>query len=107
MDSRDLAIIFSYSGATKDTLEIHKLVKENGCKSIVITRFANSPLAADADVVLRCGSNEGPLDGGAASTSIVQLYLLDVLYLEYYKRHFNQANENKARTTEAISNKLL
>lgn len=107
MDSRDLAIFFSYSGSTKDIIEIHDLVKQNGGKSIVITRFSKSPLAAHADVVLLCGSNEGPLDGGASTTSIVQLYLLDVLYLQYYIRHYNQANENKARTTEAISNKLL
>lgn len=107
MDSRDLAVFFSYSGSTKDIIEIHNLVKQNGCKSIVITRFAKTQLAAHADVVLLCGSNEGPLDGGASSTSIVQLYLLDVLYLQYYIRHYNQANENKARTTESISNKLL
>lgn len=107
MDSRDLAVFFSYSGSTKDIIEIHNLVKQNGCKSIVITRFAKTQLAAHADVVLLCGSNEGPLDGGASSTSIVQLYLLDVLYLQYFIRHYNQANENKARTTEAISNKLL
>lgn len=107
MDSRDLAVFFSYSGSTKDIIEIHNLVKQNGCKSIVITRFAKSQLAAHADVVLLCGSNEGPLDGGASSTSIVQLYLLDVLYLQYYIRHYNQANESKARTTESISNKLL
>lgn len=107
MDSRDLAVFFSYSGATKDMIEIHDMIKKNGCKSIVITRFAKSQLATPADVVLQCGSNEGPLDGGAASTSIVQLYLLDVLYLQYYIRHYNQANENKSRTTEAISNKLL
>lgn len=107
MDSRDLAVFFSYSGSTKDIIEIHKLVKENGCKSIVITRFAKSQLTNGADVVLLCGSNEGPLDGGASSTSIVQLYLLDVLYLQYYVRHYNQSNENKSRTTEAISSKLL
>jgi len=107
MDSRDLGIFFSYSGSTKDIIEIHNIVKENGCKSIVITRFAKSKLAAKADVVLRCGSNEGPLDGGASSTSIVQLYLLDILYLQYYIHNYNQSNENKAKTTEAISNKLL
>lgn len=107
MDSRDLAIFFSYSGSTKDIIEIHKIINSNGCKSICITRFAKSQLTNGADVVLQCGSNEGPLDGGASSTSIVQLYLLDVLYLQYYVRHYNQANESKSRTTESISSKLL
>ncbi|WMJ88789.1 MurR/RpiR family transcriptional regulator [Anaerocolumna sp. MB42-C2] len=107
LDSRDLAIIFSYSGSTKDMIEVHKLVKQNACKSICITRFAKTALTNQADVVLLCGSNEGPLDGGASSTSMVQLYLLEVLYMEYFVKHYNQSRDNKARTTEAISSKLL
>ncbi|BCJ94767.1 N-acetylmannosamine kinase [Anaerocolumna cellulosilytica] len=107
LDSRDLAVIFSYSGSTKDMIEVHNLLKKNGCKSICITRHAKSVLTAQADIVLSCGSNEGPLDGGAASTSIVQLYLLDVLYLQYFIRHYNLAWDNKSRTTEAIAAKLL
>jgi len=107
LDSRDLAIIFSYSGSTKDMIEVHKLAKQNGCKSICITRFAKSALTSLADVILLSGSTEGPLDGGASSTSIVQLYLLDVLYLQYFIKHYNQSRDNKARTTQSISTKLL
>ncbi len=107
LDSRDLAIMISYSGSTKDMIEVHKMAKKNGCKSICITRFAKSALTSMADVVLLCGSNEGPLDGGASSTSIVQLYLIDILYLQYFMKHYNQSKDNKARTTESISSKLL
>ncbi len=107
LDSRDLAIIISYSGSTKDMIELHKIAKQNGCKSICITRFAKSTLTSNADVVLLTGSNEGPLDGGASSTSMVQLYILDVLYLQYFMKHYNQSRDNKARTTESISTKLL
>lgn len=107
LDSRDLVIIFSYSGSTKDMIEVHKLAKQNGCKSVCITRFAKTSLTARADVVLLCGSNEGPLDGGASSTSVVQLYLLEVLYMNYFVKHYSQSRVNKARTTEAISSKLL
>ncbi len=107
LDSRDLAVIISYSGSTKDMIEIHKLIKKNGCKSICITRFAKSALTSIADVVLLCGSNEGPLEGGASSTTMVQLYILDVLYLQYFIKHYNQSRENKSRTTESISNQLL
>lgn len=107
LDERDLAIFFSYSGSSKDTIEIHNIAKKSGCKTICITRFAKSVLAGKADIVLKCGSNEGPLDGGALATTMVQLYILDVLYLQYFIRHYNQSKENKARTTESISSKLL
>ena len=103
----DVAIFFSYSGSSKDTIEIHNIAKKNGCKTICITRYQKSVLASKADVVLRCGSNEGPLDGGALATTMVQLYILDVLYLQYFIKHYQQSKENKARTTESISSKLL
>ncbi len=107
MDSRDLAIIFSYSGSTKDMIEVHKLLKQNGCPTVIITHFAKTALTSQADAILLCGSNEGPLDGGASTTSIVQLYILEILYLQYFVKHYNQCTENKARTTESISAKLL
>lgn len=107
MDSYDLAIAFSYSGSTKDIINILKIAKKNGCKIICITRYAKSQLASLADVVLHCGSNEGPLQGGSLSTTIAQLYLLDILYLHYFIKHFDKAKENKAKTTESISSKLL
>lgn len=107
MTSMDVAIVFSYSGSTKDSIEIARVAKENGCKVVCITRYANSHLATMADVVLVCGSNEGPLEGGASSTTMVQLYILDILYLQYFTRHYHQCKVNKTRTTESISSKIL
>lgn len=103
----DLAVIFSYSGSTKDTIEIANLAKENGCKIVCITRYINSHLASISDVVLVCGSNEGPLEGGASSTTMVQLYILDILYLQYFTKHYHQCKVNKSKTTESISSKVL
>lgn len=107
MDSSDLAIAFSYSGSTTDVIDILKIAKKNGCKIICITRFARTQLTNLADVVLLCGSNEGPLQGGSLSTTFAQLYLLDVLYLQYFIKHYEKSKENKAKTTESISSKLL
>lgn len=107
LTSSDLAIIFSYSGSTKDSIEIADLAKRNGCRVVCITRYANSHLASISDVVLVCGSNEGPLEGGASSTSMVQLYILDILYLQYFTRHYRQCKINKEKTTESISSKVL
>lgn len=107
MNENDVAVILSYSGSTKDSIEIANIAKANGCKIISVTRYLKSPLAKLSDVVLVCGSNEGPLEGGAASTSIVQMYLLDVLYLQYFIKHYETSKKNKTKTTEAISNKIL
>ena len=107
LDHNDLAVIFSYSGSTKDSIELANIARANGCKVVCITRYVNSHLATLSDVVIGCGSNEGPLEGGASSTSMVQLYILDILYLQYFTKHYKQSKLNKSKTTESISNKVL
>lgn len=107
LDSKDLAIIISYSGSTKDMIEIHKIAKQNGCRTICITRYARAPITNFADIVLQCGSNEGPMDGGASSTIMVQLYIIEILYLQYFMKNLTECKINKSKTTESISSKLL
>lgn len=107
LDSKDLAIIISYSGSTKDMIEIHKIAKQNGCRTICITRYARAPITTFADIVLQCGSNEGPMDGGASSTIMVQLYIIEILYLQYFMKNLTECKINKSKTTESISSKLL
>ncbi|CAH8718806.1 MurR/RpiR family transcriptional regulator [Paenibacillus melissococcoides] len=107
MTERDVAVMFSYSGSTKDTIEVAKKVKEKGAKLISITRFVKSPLTTHSDVTLLSGANEGPLQGGSLSAKIAQLYLLDVLYVEYFKRMYQESIDNKESTANAVIEKLL
>ena len=107
MNEREVAIIISYSGQTKDSIEVAKMAKESGAFVIAITRFSKSPMTAYADVTLLCGANEGPLQGGSLSAKISQLYLLDVLYFEYFKKTFEVSKENKEKTARAVADKLV
>ncbi|MUG45796.1 MurR/RpiR family transcriptional regulator [Paenibacillus woosongensis] len=107
MSERDVAVIISYSGSTKDNIEVAKKAKERGATVISITRFVKSPLTSYSDLTLLCGANEGPLQGGSLSAKISQLYLLDVLYTEYFKRSKEQSVANKENTAAAVSEKLL
>ena len=50
---------------TKRTIELAKQAKEAGAKLIVITRHKKSTLSKMCDIVLLCGGNEGPLQGGS------------------------------------------
>ncbi|GAA0134403.1 MurR/RpiR family transcriptional regulator [Paenibacillus sp. YSY-4.3] len=107
MSEKDVAVIISYSGSTKDNIEVAKKAKERGATVISITRFVKSPLTSYSDLTLLCGANEGPLQGGSLSAKISQLYLLDVLYTEYFKRSKEQSVVNKENTAAAVSEKLL
>lgn len=107
MTKRDVAVIISYSGSTKDTIEVAKKAKERGAVVISITRFVKSPLTSYSDLTLLCGANEGPLQGGSLSAKISQLYLLDVLYVEYFKRTHTESIANKELTSSSVTVKLL
>lgn len=102
----DLIFIISYSGATKDNVYVAEIAKKAGAKVIGITHFIKSPLTNYTDVLLVCGSNEGPLDGGAMGTKLSQLYVIDVLFQEYYARNKQESMENNKKTSRAVVDKL-
>jgi DNA-binding MurR/RpiR family transcriptional regulator len=107
LTEKDLAIIVSYSGSTKDTVEIARIAKSRGARVICITRFIKSPLTSFSDLTLLCGANEGPYQGGSMSARIAQMFLLDVLYMAYYRQTHEQSKANRALTTDSITDKLF
>ncbi|MGL4737085.1 MAG: MurR/RpiR family transcriptional regulator [Cellulosilyticaceae bacterium] len=106
LSEKDLAVVISYSGATKDTIHVAKLAKESGAKVVSITRFAKSPMTIHSDVTILCGANEGPLDGGSTSAQMSQMFLIDVMYMEYYRRKIAKSSSNKQKTASAVIEKI-
>ena len=103
MGKDDIIFLFSYSGATNAGLQILELAKSRGIRTILITRFSKSPAARLADVVLRCGSNEGPFQSGSIAAKVAQLIVMDVLYQEYCHRNRAECDENIQRIASALS----
>lgn len=106
LDKTDTVVGISYSGSTKDTVEALKLAKESGVNTICITHHVKSPITQYADVVLLTGSREGPLQGGALTTKIAQLFVLDILYTEIFRSNKAEAAQSKKKTGDAIAEKL-
>lgn len=103
----DVVMFFSYSGATRDMLDVLRPARERGAKIVVITRFAKSPAAVFADVILLCGSREGPLQSGSVAAKMAQLLIIDILFNEYCRRDPVQIEHNREQTANSIANKLL
>ena len=103
MSSEDIIILFSYSGATTGGLQILELAKSRGIKTILVTRFNKSPAAKQADVVLLCGSNEGPFQFGSIPAKVAQLVVMDVLFQEFCHRNRQQCEENIQSIASALS----
>lgn len=104
---RDVLLFFSYSGSTKDILEVMQQARERQAKIILFTRFPNSPGGAFADIVFPCGSNEGPLQLLSTPARMAQLFAVDVLFHEVCRRDPMTAASNRERCAKALSPKHL
>ena len=107
MGPEDVVLFISYSGATRDMLETLRTAKDAGAKIILLTHYEDSPGAALADVVLRCGAQESPLDSGSIPIKVAVLYVGEVLLLRYMLDDPEKTNEAQDRTSEAVAIKLI
>ncbi|MFI3200341.1 MAG: MurR/RpiR family transcriptional regulator [Eubacteriales bacterium] len=103
----DLFIFISYSGSTKDNVYVTEIAQGVGAKIIAISRFLKSPLTNFTDVLLLCGVDEGPLEGGSIGAKFAQLYIIDVLFKEFYRRSGEIAKINQEKTCRAVVEKLF
>ena len=107
MGREDIIVLFSYSGATTSGIQVLELARSRGIATVLITRYPKSPAAKLADVVLRCGSNEGPFQSGSVPAKIAQLVVMDLLFQEYCHRNPGDCQENIQRIAAALSDMHL
>ena len=103
MGKDDVIVLFSYSGATTSGIQLLELAKSRKIPTVLVTRFNKSPAAKLADVVLRCGSNEGPFQFGSVPAKVAQLIVMDALYQEYRYRNSEICEEYVQNIASALS----
>ena len=101
----DVILYISYSGATRDLVEIARLAREREAEVILITRFPKSPGAAMASVVLQCGTNESPLQMGSVAARVAIIFVLDVLFSEVCRRDLESCRARRRQIADALSEK--
>ena len=107
LHKNDVAILFSYSGATKETVAIAQAAKDAGAHSICISRFARSTLAEICDLIYMSGGNEGPLQSGNLSVKTSQLLLMEVLYIAFCQANPERCEHNRQLTTSFLQRDKL
>lgn len=103
----DVALIFSYSGSTTELQDMLPLIASRGAKSLLITRFPNSPGGNLADVVIPCGANEAPLQLGSVPAAVSQLFLIDLLFQELFRRNWEKNSSTRETVAKALLEKHL
>lgn len=107
MTERDVVILISVSGSTKDIIDVAEIAKKNGVKIVVITCYDHSPLAKYADYVLFSTRREAAYEGGSVSTIVSISYIVNVLYNAIYEKLGPDAYERTMRAASSVANKSM
>lgn len=90
MNSGDAAIIFSYSGLTKEMVTCASILKEKNVPIIAVTRFGENKLTELADYKLYVSANELLVRTAATASRISQLNIIDILFTAYVKNNYEK-----------------
>ena len=99
-NEKDLIIIVSVSGETKDLIEAAEVAIKTGCKIITITNHITSTLAKLSDCVIISYGKVNLMNAGTFSSMVSQLFILDILTSGYGLHNAGSvriARENIAR----------
>ncbi len=102
----DVVLGISTSGSTRDLVDPIRQAQKNGASVICLTSHARSPITKHADCVLLVPSKEMPNQGGALSTKITHIHMLDILSSLVYLLNKDSANLSIKNTAEAVADKL-
>ena len=99
LTSEDVAVGISYSGSSKDTVDVMKTAKKAGATTIVLTNFKDSPISRYADYLIST-SQEQLFYGDAIFSRASQLLIVDMIYMgiiasdyDYYVRQLDSCEK--------------
>lgn len=107
LNFRDVAVLISYSGTTKDILETAEIVKQSGATMISLTKYSKNPLAKLADICLFSSSADALVRSGSMGSRIGQLTVIDILYTAVTSSEYAQVKSFLDKTRFATAQKHL
>lgn len=102
LDTKSVAVIFSYSGETKTMRQVAQQAKKVGATIIAVTRIGGNSLSKLADVVLTVPDSEALYRQGATLSRLNQLVVVDILYSSLIARS-PDAEHSITTTWKAVS----
>ena len=105
--SDDLIMAFSHSGESSEVIEAVRIAKENKAKTVVFTGYHNSTLAELADILLLSSTNETMYRSQSMVSRLIQLVIIDMLYVALVLNKGEEAIENVNRSRLAVAQKKV
>jgi len=103
----DLIFAISHSGESKEILDAVELAKENGTKVISITSYKNSSLTKLSEKVILSSTNETKYRSDAMVSRIIQLAIIDILYVALVLRLGPDSIDKVNKSRLAVAKKKL
>ena len=104
LTEEDVVIGISYSGQSKDTVDVMKTAKKAGAQTICITNFKESKISKWSDVVL-CGSQEQWMYGDSIFSRTTQMVLNDMIYMGLIAHDYEKCTDKLDENGKIIRNK--
>lgn len=98
----DIVLGISHTGATKNIVQILKLAKLQGARTISLTNYMNSPITEVSEVSLVSTAKNDPITGENAAARIVQLSILDALYTSLALKDSGESYKKLTLTSDAV-----
>lgn len=95
-----VALGFSHSGTTADTVRYLEIAQKAGALTVAITGTPDSPLAAAAHERLISHARESSLRAGAMVSRIAQLAIIDCLFMGVAHQRYEQTIDALQRTRD-------
>ncbi len=103
LDTADVCIAISHTGATRETVLTLRAAREVGATTVAVTSFARSPISRWADIVLVTGGPEQSFRHEAMASRLAHLSLLDALYVAVAMRSQTSAQSALDATADVIA----
>lgn len=104
LTKKDVAVGISFSGYSKDTVEVMKEARKSGAATIVITSFRDSLISRYADILI-CTSRKQLFYGDAIFSRTSQLMVVDMIYMGLIASDYDWFVKQLDRSSRIIRDK--
>ena len=101
----DVVVVISHTGSTKDIIDSAKVARKAGAKIIGILGNENTPLSKVCDIALSVFSKEAALRLAPMTSRLVQLAVIDVLFVTVAMRDFSETKERLDKVKRSLVEK--
>ena len=104
LTKEDVVVGISYSGQSKDTVDVMKTAKKAGAQTIAVTNFREARISRWSDVILCC-SQEQWLYGDCIFSRTTQIVLNDMIYMGLIAHDYERSTAQLDKNSRIVSDK--